>query len=105
MAVYFGVIVLIFLGHLFSVYLFAMLAEVLIWQRVFDNPIAGKLTSAVTGWLVTAVAGSYVLGGGLSTFGDWLARLAIPAIIVATFGAVRGWRLRKKAAFDARIFE
>ena len=86
-------------GVFLAMLIIAILIEALVWQRVCDDPLAGKLLSALSGWLVA----SMLAGWGLATDGPyWGAFIdcAFPALFLAALAYNRGMALRKTCAAD-----
>jgi len=84
-------------GGLFAVYLMSKLWEKLLFQRVMDDPVAGKLSSVGAGWLTaSAIAGFGMADGGPYR---WFAFVlyAVPAILIGAFAHRSGMKLREQA--------
>ncbi|MBA16624.1 MAG: hypothetical protein CMN73_09760 [Sphingomonas sp.] len=88
-------------GSLIAIYLLAALWEWLLFKRVLDDPLMGKLLSVGAAWLTSGVLGGF----GMADRGPyyWPAFLiyAPAAAILALFAYRRGMQLREEIEFDA----
>ena len=98
------VLVIISLVALLVMWTASTFYEWLIFQRVFDDPVKGKLASVVTALVTMTVSYDWVSGNGAFDFGA-LKIMAVPAIIVGLSGLYRGLKLRRKADVLPGIFE
>ncbi len=90
-------------GCLMAVLAMSWLSEKLVWQRVCDDPLAGKMLSVLSGWfLVSALAGWGYANGGPYYWGAFI-QYAIPTPIVAFFAYRRGMALREAAHEDQGV--
>jgi len=84
-----------FVGGLFFVYLLAALWEWVIFKRVFDDPLKGKMSSVGAAWLT----GGFLAGWGMADGGPyyWPAFLLYfpSALVIAFFAYRKGHRLRE----------
>ena len=91
-----------FVGGLLIIALVAMLVEKAIFQRLFDDPVVGKLSSVAAGWLaVSTVAGFGMADGGPFAALAYLIYLP-PAVAVAIWFYRRGLALRELMAEQAQ---
>lgn len=92
-----GNLVGVTLGGWLFIYLAAALIEFLIVQRVADNPVNGKVGSAVGGYVVIASLGAWPRGH----FDPWIFVVLLPAfLIVLYFGHRRGRQIARDMAED-----
>ena len=99
------VLIIISLVALLVMWAWASLLEWLIFQRVFDDPVKGKLTSVAVAWLTTIFSYDWISGNGASFDFAGMKFTAIPAVIVALSGLYRGLKLRRKAKELPDVFE
>ncbi len=91
------------LGSFGAVLVMAWVLEKLLWQRVCDDPLAGKLLSVLSGWLVVStLAGWGFANGGPYYWGAFI-QYAIPTPIVAFLAYRRGMTLRNDAIAEQDI--
>lgn len=84
------------IGGLIAVYLVSKLWEKLLFQRVMDDPVKGKLASVFAGWLTaSAIAGFGMADGGPYR---WFAFVlyGVPAILIAVLAHRSGMKLREQ---------
>lgn len=85
-------------GTIAGVYVLTVIAEWLIFKRVFDDPVKGKATSVAIVYLLGALSFDYRAGLSgreeLSGFAYYLPA----ALIVGFFAVRRGIKLREQAA-------
>ncbi|MCC6940334.1 MAG: hypothetical protein IT551_01800 [Novosphingobium sp.] len=81
-------------GATLGIYLLASLWEWLLFKRILDDPLKGKVLSVVTAY----ISGSFIAGFGMADGGQyfWGAFLLylVPAIIVGALSVRRGKALR-----------
>lgn len=91
-----------FVGGFLIVTLLALLVEKAVFQRLFDDPVAGKLWSVATGWLAAStLAGFGMADGGPFAVTAYLLYLP-PALVVGFWFYRRGLKLREMIDEDAR---
>jgi hypothetical protein len=94
-----------FLGGLIAVYFFATLWEFLLFKRVMDDPVTGKIGSVVAGWLTAGtLAGFGFAHGGPFYSAAYLVYLA-PALVIGAFSLHRGVKLRREAEEETEAGE
>jgi hypothetical protein len=94
-----------FVAGLVGVWLLSTLLEWVIFQRVFDDPVKGKLVSVVVAWIIGCVSYGYNTADGGPFQFHGFAIYTVPALIVGFFGWRRGLKLRKALFVDPEIFE
>ncbi|MBY8822810.1 hypothetical protein [Sphingomonas colocasiae] len=81
----------------------AWISEKLVWQRLCDDPLAGKLLSVLSGWfIVSALAGWGFANGGPYYWGAFI-DYALPTPLVAFVAYRRGMKLRNDAIEEQQI--
>lgn len=80
--------------------LLAILTENLVWQRVCDDPLAGKLLSVLSGWLTVGTLAGWGLAEGGPYYWGAFVDSSVPALPVALFAYWRGMKLRAAAAAE-----
>ena len=80
-------------GGLFWVYLFSIIWEKAVFQRLVDDPVKGKVGATIAAYL-TAVLVSMALGTGSEAFLFYL----FGAVVVGVFKFRRGMQLRSAGA-------
>lgn len=90
-------------GSLGAVLVMSWLSEKLVWQRVCNDPLAGKMLSVLSGWFIaSALAGWGYANGGPYYWGAFL-QYAIPTPLVALLAYRRGMTLREAAREDQGV--
>ena len=79
--------------------------EWLVFQRVFDDPVKGKLSSVAAAWLTGALSSSGLAGNGAWFDPEAMKIIAIPTLIIAASGVYRGLKLRRRAEALPEIFQ
>jgi hypothetical protein len=79
--------------------------EWLIFQRVFDDPVKGKLSSVAAAWLTAALSSKWIGGNGALFDPEAMKIITIPTVIIALSGLYRGLKLRKRAEVLPEVFE
>jgi len=87
-------------GGFLIILLLAILTENLVWQRVCDDPLAGKLLSALSGWLTVGTLAGWGLAKGGPYYWGAFVDCAIPGLPVAFLAYWRGMKLRDAAAAE-----
>jgi hypothetical protein len=96
-------------GGFVAILALAFLWEKLLFQRVLDDPVAGKLSSVIAAWVSAGIlAGFGSADGGPFVWSAGLVFL-IPALIVAAMAYRRGKAIRERtqqaAESQASVFE
>jgi hypothetical protein len=101
---------MVFIGMLVGGFVIQLLLSVL-WERllfskIYDDPVKGKLSSVVAAWLTCGtLAGFGMADGGPFAWYAFVIYL-LPALLLAVLGYRRGIRLREEAEFsEASVFE
>lgn len=85
------------IGGFIAVLLLSMIWEKLVFQKIMDDPVKGKVWSVVAGWVTAgAIAGFGMANGGPYR---WFAFViyAFPAILLGALAWRRGVKLRDAA--------
>ncbi|MES2443473.1 MAG: hypothetical protein V4574_11645 [Pseudomonadota bacterium] len=86
-----------FVGGLIAIYLLSLLWEFLLFKRVLDDPVKGKLSSVAVAWLTAGTLGGFGFADGgpyaWQAFGIYF----VPALIVGGFAYRSGLKLREDA--------
>jgi hypothetical protein len=94
-----------FIGALVGVYIFSQIAEWLIFKRVFNDPIKGKVTSVAAIYLLGALSFDYRAGqSGREELSGFIYYLPA-ALIVGFFAVRRGLKLREQAGQNNSLTE
>ena len=82
-------------GSLFAIYLLYVLWEFVLFKRVFDDPVKGKICSVAAAYLMDCTMRGFIRAdGGPFVWGFFLLHL-FPALIVGAFAYRRGLALRQ----------
>jgi hypothetical protein len=85
-----------FVGGLIAVYLLTLLWEFLLFKRVLDDPVTGKMSSVTAAWLTAGTLGGFGMAdGGPYAWQAFLIYL-FPALVVGGFAYRRGMKLREE---------
>ncbi len=83
-------------GGFLVVLLLAIVWEKLLFSRVYDDPVKGKLSSVLAGWVSASIFGGFGLANGgpfdWSAFSDYF----LPALLIAFLGYRRGLKIREE---------
>jgi len=99
-----GGLIGLLIGATIGIYVLSAIWEFVLFKRVMDDPLKGKLASSASAYL----SGSVLYGFGAADGGPFVpagfALYLIPALIVGALGWKRGSALRKSAAHEG-VFE
>lgn len=88
-----------FFGGIVAVMIASKVWEKLLFQRVFDDPIKGKLSSVLAGWLTAGIIGGF----GYADDGQYawwaFAFYLFPAILVGVWFYHKGKKLREENSY------
>ncbi len=92
-------------GGIFAVYVLSMIWEWLVFKRVFDDPLKGKIFSVVAAYLTASILYGFVSANGgpfnPAGFGNYLVGL----LVVGFFAIRRGLALRDAIAAGGDLSE
>ncbi|MCW3837892.1 hypothetical protein ACFQ1E_18375 [Sphingomonas canadensis] len=84
------------IGGLIAIYVLHMLWEFILFKRVFNDPVAGKLLSVVAAYCTSSAIYGFAAANGGPYRWDGFTAYLIPALVVGIFAGLRGMRLRKE---------
>ena len=87
-------------GGLVIILILSKIWEKVLFQRVMDDPVKGKVGSVIAGWLTAGAIGGFGMADGGPY--QWFAFTiyAIPAILVGFYAHWRGVKLRDADAAE-----
>lgn len=94
-------------GGIIGIFLLYALLEWIIFQRVLDDPVKGKLGATLAAYLVGSTLGGLGGANGGPFYWNAFADYAIPAIIVGFLALWHGKRLRERQSSNeaSDVFE
>ena len=83
------------LGGALAVFILSFVLEKLVFQRINDDPVAGKLNSVLAAWAVASTVWGFnsMHWNGFNPNGLWI--YGIPAIFIGMYAHSRGLALRE----------
>lgn len=89
------------LGAFLGVWLFSKLFEFIIFKRVFDDPVKGKVGAVLFTYLFASVVAGFGMANGQAPVFGYTFLLYLPASVVLAFLAYRkGLELREMQPVD-----
>lgn len=87
-------------GGILGLYLLAALWEFLLYKRVMNDPLKGKMLSVVTAWITASGIAGFGFADGELFRWDAFGLYAVPSILLGLLAYHRGQKLRDAMEMD-----